>query len=110
MPQLYNKYVVENETSENIAHFFNECSKNDHCSEKQFDDIASTGAFASKLQFKIVSLADGHTEEAQSSVNPVQQSAVTAKNENKSTVSKFEVRNDTLSDIRHFPSGKKKLV
>ena len=65
-----------------------------------------TGAFASKFQFKFASLADGHTEEAQSSVNPVQQSVVTAKNENKSTASKFEVRNDTLSDIRHFPRGK----
>ena len=39
-------------------------------------------------------------------MNPVQQSAVTAKNDNKSIASKFEVRNDTLSDIIHFPSGK----
>ena len=65
-----------------------------------------TGAFASKFQFKFASLADGHTEEAQSSVNPVQQSAVTAKNDNKSTAVKFGVRNDTPSDIRHFPRGK----
>ena len=103
---FYNKYVVEDETSEIITHFFNECTKNDHCSEKQFDDIVSTGALASKFPFKIVSLADGHTEEAQSSVNPVQQSAVTAINDNKSTAVKFGVRNDTPSDIRHFPRGK----
>ena len=105
---FYNKYEVEDKKFESIEHFFNECSKNDHCSEKQFDDIVSTGALASKFPFKSVPFADGHTEEAQSSVNPVQQSAVTAKNDKKSTASKFEVRNDTLSDNRHFPRSRKK--
>ena len=62
----------------------------------------SDGALASKFEFKSASLADGHTLEAQSSMSPIQQSVVAAKNVNKSATSKYEVKND----IGHFPKEK----
>ena len=46
-------------------------------------------------------------EDIQSSVNPIQQSEVTAKNGNKSAASKNRVMYDTLSDTRHFPREKR---
>ena len=40
---FFNNYEVEDETSEIIEHYSNEFSKNGECSEKQSNDIESTG-------------------------------------------------------------------
>ena len=61
--------------------------------------MISSSALASKFLVKSDIHADGHYKEARGSVTPIKQSEVTAKNGKKRTASKYQVRNETLSDV-----------